>query len=423
MLNPPEADPPFELGATGASLEYMARAHARYGDMYRVYVPRQKSHTYVVHHPQAIRRILISNHRNYEKGAVLDQVRILLGEGLMTSEGESWRRRRSMLQPFFQRNIVGSFAHVLAAANERFIARLEEKRAREEPVDITAETSELTLRVVLEALFGRDAGLLLEPLFSLLNDPVRDARFAYRFRSLEDPVRALIRARQASPGNDSDLLSMFLRAREKTTESMLSEHELLDELLTLIVAGHETTASGLNFAWYLMSRHPQAESRVHAELDAVCSRTPQSIEDLTGLTYTRRFLDEVLRLYPPGWTLSRRSIEADSLGGFLLPARTDVLLPLFLVHRDVRFWQDPESFCPDRFTSQTQCERSTGAYLPFAAGPRHCIGEYMALCEMLMHIASVARIFHLRCVSPQPQLQTEINLRTLNPILMQVTRR
>jgi cytochrome P450 len=203
----------------------------------------------------------------------------------------------------------------------------------------------------------------------------------------------------------------------------LSERELLDELLTLIVAGHETTASSLNLAWFLMSQHPEAESRVHAEVDTVRTGRLQSIEDLTALTYTRRFLDEVLRLYPPGWALSRRSIEADSLGGFRLPARTEVLLPLFLVHRDERFWQDPEAFCPDRFTSNTQSERSATAYFPFAAGPRHCIGEYMALCEMLMHIAAVARVYRLRCVSPQLELQTEINLRSLNPILMQVVRR
>jgi cytochrome P450 len=423
LNSPPEADPPFELGASGPSLDYMARAQARYGDVYRVYAPRQKSYTWVVHQPQAIRRMLVSNHRNYEKGRELDRVRILLGEGLMTSEGEQWRRHRSLLQPFFQRNVIASFAHVLAAANERFITRLELKRERAELVDVTAETSELALRVVLEVLFGPDAGGLWEPLVSLLSDPARDARFAYQFRLMEGSVRDLIRARRTGCGQGTDLLWMFTCAREKTTESPMSERELIDELMTLIVAGHETTASGLNFAWYLLSQHPEVESRVHAEIDAVCPARPQGMEHLQSLTYTRKFLDEVLRLYPPGWLLSRRSIEADSLGGFRLPARTEVVLPLFLVHRDARFWQDPQAFCPDRFASQAHSERGTGAYLPFAAGPRHCIGEYLAVCEMLMHIATVARIYRLRSESPTLQLQPQINLRTLHPLFMQVVRR
>jgi cytochrome P450 len=425
LLIPPEADPILELGATTPSIEYMARAQERFGDLYRVYIPRQRAYAYVVHDPQAIRRVLISNHRNYEKGAALGRVKILLGEGLMTSEGEKWRRRRSMLQPFFQRNVISSFAHVLTAANDGLMARMADKCARGELIDITAETSELTLRIVLEVLFGRDVERLWEPFLSLMSDPVRDARFAHRFRLLEGSVRSVIHERQAQGGDDADMLSMFLCAREKTTGSPLSEQELIDELMTLIVAGHETTASGLNLAWFLMSQHPEVESQVHAEVDSVCPSPPQSIEHLSRLTYTRRFVDEVLRLYPPGWMLSRRSIEADSLGGFELPAGAEVLLPLYLLHRDARFWEAPEAFCPDRFAAQPAAGSSaTAAYLPFAAGPRHCIGEYLALCEMLMHIASVARAYRLRCVpAPKLELHTEINLRALNPILMQVVRR
>jgi enediyne biosynthesis protein E7 len=421
-LIPPEADPFSELGATVPSLEYMARAQERYGDVYRVYIPRQNCYAYVIHHPQAIRRVLISNHRNYKKGAALGRVKILLGEGLMTSEGDTWRRRRSMLQPFFQRTVIGSFAHVLAAGNDRLIARMEDKMARDELIDITAETSELTLRIVLEVLFGRDLERLWDSFLSLMSDPVRDARFAHRFRLLEDSVRGVIRERQERGADDADLLSMFMRAREKTTGSMLSEQELIDEVMTLIVAGHETTASSLNLAWFLMSQHAEVESRVHADIDAGCTEDARSIEDLSRLSYTRRFLAEVLRLYPPGWLLSRRSIEPDSLGDFQLPAGAEVLLPLFLVQRDARFWQDPEVFSPDRF-EQPQSDQSA-AYLPFAAGPRHCIGEYLALCEMLMHVAMVARVYRLRCVSPPKlELQTEINLRALNPIQMQVVRR
>ena len=420
--SPPEADSPFDLGASGPSLQLMERSHARYGDVYRVYVPRYEAHTYVVHHPRDIRRILVTNHRNYEKGAELDRVKILLGDGLMTSEGATWRRRRSMMQPLFQRHVIARLMPLLVAANERFMARMEEARARDEPVNVTAETSDLVLQIILQFLFGQDAERLSAEFARLLNGSARDAMFAYKFRSLDALVRDLIRERKTRDSEGVDHLSMLMGARDKSTGSVLSEGELIDELLTLVVAGHETTASCLNLAWHLLSQHAEVESRLHREIDTVCPDAPQSIEQLEELKFARRFFDEVLRLYPPGWLLSRRTIAADSLGGYEIPPRTNVLLPLFLVHRDARFWREPDTFQPERFLSEGS-SRLEAAYLPFAAGPRHCIGEYMATCEMLMHIASVARRYRLLCTSPDLKLHTEINLRTSNSFFMNVVRR
>ena len=204
----------------------------------------------------------------------------------------------------------------------------------------------------------------------------------------------------------------------------MSERELIDEIMTLIVAGHETTASGLNWTWYLLSQHPQAEARLHAELDAAPEPPAPSLVQMEALAYTQQVINEALRLYPPGWLLSRRTIEADVLGGYPVPAGTNVLLPLYLVHRHPRFWKNPDAFDPERFAPEHEAERPRFAYMPFAAGPRHCIGETFALYEMLMHLYKVARHYRLVYLPDKPlELEAAINLRTRHPLHMRLERR
>jgi enediyne biosynthesis protein E7 len=217
---------------------------------------------------------------------------------------------------------------------------------------------------------------------------------------------------------------MLMSARDKESGAPMSERELIDEIMTLIVAGHETTASGLNWTWYLLSQHPQAEARLHAEIDAAPEVAATGLAEMEALGYTQQVINEALRLYPPGWLLSRRTIEADVLGGYTVPAGTNVLLPLYLVHRHPGFWKDPQAFSPERFAPEHEAERPRFAYMPFAAGPRHCIGETLALYEMLMHLAKVARHYRLRWVPDKPiELEAQINLRTRFPLHMRLERR
>jgi cytochrome P450 len=204
----------------------------------------------------------------------------------------------------------------------------------------------------------------------------------------------------------------------------MSDRELIDEVMTLIVAGHETTASGLNWTWYLLSQNPAAEARLHAEIDAAPDMSTPNLAQMESLAYTQQVVNEALRLYPPGWLLSRRAIEADVLGGHDIPAGSNVLLPLYLLHRDGRFWKDPERFWPERFAPEHEAERPRFSYMPFAAGPRHCIGETFALYEMLMHLYKVARRYRLTYVPDKPlELEAQINLRTLHPLHMRLERR
>ena len=400
-----------------------------HGDTYRVFVPARGSYTYVIHHPDDVKRVLVANHRNYTKGVGLDRVKILLGKGLMTSEGELWKRQRYMMQPFFHRRVVTEFATVIGQANDRFIARWEEISRRGSPVNLTDEMSELTLEIVLRSIVGTDLDRLrgemgVNPFEVVTKEQGRNLQFAFKFRSLTKLVAAMIARRRASAEEHFDFLGMLLGARDKESGAPMPERELIDEVLTLIVAGHETTASALNWTWYLIAQHPQVEARLHAEIDAAPEAPAPGLAQMEALPYTQQVISEALRLYPPGWLLSRRTIEADELGGYAVPPGTNVLLPLYLLHRHPDFWSDPEAFRPERFAPDQEGTRPRFAYMPFAAGPRHCIGETLAVYEMLMHLYKLARHYRLRYVPDKPlELEAQINLRTRYPLHMKLERR
>jgi cytochrome P450 len=426
---PPEPDAQFDIGSTEDSLERMRELFARYGDIYRVYAPGRKSYTYVIHHPDDVKRVLVNNHKNYTKGVGLDRVKILLGNGIMTSEGEFWRKQRYMMQPMFHRRVITEFARVIDTENDRFIARWEAQAARGESVNVTDDMSELTLDIVLRAVFGRDLDRLTQesggnPFSVVTKEPARNLQFAYKFRSLGKLVAALMRRRATEAYEHIDFLAMLMAARDKETGDAMSERELIDEVMTLVVAGHETTASALNWTWYLLALHPQVERRLHAELDAAPVQSSPSLAQMEALPYTQQVVNEALRLYPPGWLLSRRTIAPDVLAGFEIPAGADVLLSPYLLHRHPLFWPDPDAFRPERFSPEHEAARPRFAYMPFAAGPRHCIGETFALYEMLMHLYKVARRYRLTYLSTEPiELEAQINLRTKNPLYMRLERR
>lgn len=426
---PPLADAQFDIGADDDAIHRMTELFALHGDLYRFYSPARRAEMWVINHPDDVKRVLVSNHRNYTKGSGLDRVKILLGNGIMTSEGDLWKRQRYMMQPAFHRRVVTEFSKLIAEANEQFIAKWEAQAARGELVNVTDDMSELTLEIVLLSIFGTDLERLDSdmggnPFDIVTKEPARDLRFAYKFRQLTKLVGALAARRRAEGSEHFDFLAMLMEARDKETGAPMSERELIDEVMTLIVAGHETTASGLNWTWYLLSQYPQAEALLHAEIDAAAETSEPSLRDMEKLVYTRQVVDEALRLYPPGWLLSRRTIAPDTLYGYDVPAGTDVLLCPYLLHRHPRYWREPDAFRPERFDQAHETERPRFAYMPFAAGPRHCIGESLALYEMYMHLYKVARHYRLTYVPDRPlELEAQINLRTKYPLLMKLERR
>ncbi len=427
--HPPEPELQFDIGSTDDSLERMQELFARFGDIYRVYAPGRKSYTYVINHPDDVKRVLVSNHRNYTKGVGLDRVKILLGNGIMTSEGDFWKRQRYMMQPMFHRRVITEFARAIDHANERFIAKWEAQAARGELVNVTDDMSELTLEIVLRSIFGPDLDRLAQqaggnPFDVVTKDTARNLQFAYKFRQLGKVIVELVKRRRENGEEHPDFLGMLMTARDKETGDAMSERELIDEVMTLVVAGHETTASGLNWTWYLLSQHPEVDEKLHAELAATPVEESPGLGRMEALAYTHQVIDEALRMYPPGWLLSRRTIGPDTLAGYEIPAATSVMLSPYLLHRHPQYWKEPDAFRPERFAPDHEAERPRFAYMPFAAGPRHCIGESLALYEMLMHLYKVARRYRLTYVADRPiELEAQINLRTRHPLFMKLERR
>jgi cytochrome P450 len=431
---PPCAHAQFDVGSTDDSLARMIEAGAEFGDIYRVHAPGRNSDTWVVADPDTIKRVLVTNHRNYTIGVGLDRVRILVGDGIIVSEGEAWKRQHRMMQPMFQRSQVERFGELIAAINRRRLATWAAKAASGELLNITRETSESALEVVLRATLGADFDRLLtdlgtNPFAMLTEEAARDLRFAFRFRQLGKHIEQVISRREAAAATDADAiahddwLGMMMAARDRRDASAMSHRELIDEVMSIIVAGHETTAAVLSSAWYLLSQHPEVEAKLHAEVDAT-ALADLKLTAVDALHYTHQVILEALRLYPPVWVLTRRCVHADRLAGYPAPAGTDVFMSPYVVQRDPRHWPEPEAFRPERFGAGAESAAHRFAYLPFSAGPRHCVGETFATYEMAIHLYHAARQFRLRCAQSGPiEMEARINLRTRGDVLMRVERR
>jgi enediyne biosynthesis protein E7 len=425
---PPEPAFNCDIGETADALERMCEFRAQFGDIYRVYSPARRGFVYVINHPDDVKRVLVSNHANYRKGFGLDRVRMLLGNGIVTSDGELWRTQRYMMQPLFHRRVVTQFAAIIDAANERLLERWLGQTAHGETINITDEMSDVTLDFILRAIFGADLDRLAQqmgenPFDFITKESARDLAFASKVYRLRRLVVEIIARRRAASEESLDLIGMLVQARDKASGAPMGERELLDEVMTLIIAGHETAASGLNSVWYLLSQHPEVEAKLHHEIDAA-ERQPTSLKFSESLVYTRRIINEALRLYPPVWVMSRQSIGPDRLAGFDIPAGVELLLSPYLVHRHPKFWSEPDSFRPERVEPTAEGGGSIFARIPFGAGARHCIGESMALYEMSMHVYRVARDFRLTLPAGTPmELEAAINLRSKRPICMRLERR
>jgi len=310
---PPGPAEGFDLGGSDESLARLRRYFAEFGDIYRVFAPGRGVYNYVINHPDDIKRVLLSNHRNYTKGEGMDRVKILLGNGIMTSEGDFWRRQRRMMQPSFHRRVIDQFSALIRNVNDKFAARWAEKAVRGEAVNVSDDTSELTLEIVLGSIFGSDLARLetqfgANPFEVVAKEQNRDLKFAFRFRSLTKLVAELINRRRREPEEHFDFLSMLMATRDRETDEPMSDKELIDEVLTLIVAGHETTAAALTWAWYLISEHPDAQAQLQAEADRRGSDQTLGLDAAESLTFTHQVLQEALRLYPPGWLITRRTL-------------------------------------------------------------------------------------------------------------------
>ncbi|MEU2250408.1 cytochrome P450 [Streptomyces sp. NPDC019224] len=391
-------------------LEVMERMAADYGDAARI--PLGHKTLFLFNHPDHARHVLADNAANYHKGIGLVQAKRVMGDGLLTSEGELWRKQRKVIQPVFQPKRIARQTQAVAHEAEALIGRLQQ-RIGTGPVDVRDEMTALTLGVLGRALLETDLGAYegigdtfesvqnqaMFEMMSLGTIPMwlplpRTLRFRRARRDLQRITEDLAAQRRRQGGDD--VISRLTDSVREEPDPRFGRRRMRDELVTLLLAGHETTASTLSWAFYLLDRHPEAWERVHAEAVDVFSGGPVTAESLHGLRYTTMVLEEVMRLYPPVWILPRVAQTPDEIGGYRIPARADVLISPFLLHRHPAFWRNPQRFDPERFTATGRAGRDRYAYLPFGAGPRFCVGNSLGMLEATIVLAMVARDLRLR---------------------------
>ncbi|WP_121821613.1 cytochrome P450 [Halostella salina] len=397
--------------------------------------------TYVLCAPEAIERVLVSEADKYRKPDFQgDALGDLLGDGLLLSEGDTWERQRDLAQPAFSmRRLSGMADRVTDHAEARI-----EPWADGATVDAEDEMTRVTLDVILDLMMGvrlseervRTVQEQLEPLGARFEpDPIRfaapewapmpgDAEFERAVDALDDVLDEIIATRQGTTGDEDgpmDFLSVLLRARDRGEQSA---DQLRDEMMTMLLAGHDTTALTLTYTWFLLSEHPEAERRVHEEVDTVLDGDRPGWEHVQQFDHVERVIQEAMRLYPPVYTIFREPTVDVELAGYEIDAGTTLMLPQWGVHRSERFWDDPEAFDPDRWLPERSRDRPRFAYFPFGGGPRHCIGKHLAMLEAQLIVATVASEYRLEYVGETPlDLLPSLTAHPRQTMSMQVTER
>jgi cytochrome P450 len=392
----------------------------------------------ILNHPDYVRDVLVTRHRLFHKGVGLERAKLLLGEGLLTSEDDHHRRQRRILQPVFHRERIAAYATTMAEYAERVAERWQDGQT----VEVSSEMARLALAIAGKTLFDADVEKDASTIGAALTDAIASFNLVLlpfgeqlarlpipptiRFRrakaTLDAAVYRMIADRRATDATGHDVLSTLVAARDEDDGRGMSDEEIRDEAMTLLLAGHETTANALTWSWYLLSQHSEVAVRLRQELrDVLGSRTP-TVEDLPRLIYTRAVMAESMRLFPPAYILGRRAISPYQVPGteYELPAGTVVLVAQYLLHRDARFWDAPEAFRPERWL---ESEPVRYAYFPFGAGPRVCIGEHFAWMEGTIALATIAQRWHLTLVPGQRvELEPIITLRSKHGMRMTVER-
>lgn len=399
-------------------LAMMTGAAARYGDAARLPVGHKT--LYFFNNPAHAKHVLADNAANYRKGIGLVHARRALGDGLLTSEGELWREQRKVIQPSFQSRRIAQQADVIAAEGARLVGRLRD-RIGAGPVRLVDELTSLTLGVLGRTLLDADlhafdgigddfAAVQDQAMFELATLSMvpmwiplpHQLRFRRARRRLEEVVDQLVAERRGRDAGADDVLSRLIVSTGRERDPRVGQARLRDELVTLLLAGHETTASTLSWTLHLLDRHPDVWQRVHDEAGAAFGGRPPVYEDLARLPYTSTVIQEAMRMYPPVWLLPRSAIAEDVVGEFRVPAGADVLISPYTLHRDRRFWSRPDQFEPERFAPGADNDRPRYAYIPFGAGPRFCVGNHLGMLEAVLVLAMLCRELRVAGVPGQP---------------------
>ncbi|OGO26781.1 MAG: hypothetical protein A2W33_02355 [Chloroflexi bacterium RBG_16_52_11] len=413
---PAQRLPPIPVGSVRElvrnPLNYFLALTRQYGDI-TCYRPAPDT-AYLINHPDYIRQVLIDNHHNYSKDTYSNQAfKLAIGPGLLNFEGDAWLRQRRLMQPAFHHARIESYEPMIVQTTQSLLDRWQRHYENSQPVDVAREMAALTMAITARAFLGVDLsnivgslGEIINGVADLLEKPnhprVQQARSEYAA-----VVDQIIQERRKDDQPGGDLLSALMTARDEAGQMLMDDGQLRYEVMGLLLAGYETTASALTWTYYLLSQNLWAMERLRHEAQQVLGGRIPTAADLPGLPYHRYVLDESLRLFPPAWIIGRRAIAKDKIGGFDVPAGTVIAICIYTLHRHQAFWDDPDRFDPERFTPERSAGRNKYAYIPFSTGPRQCIGNSFALLEAGLIMACISQRFELRMlpgvdVQPQP---------------------
>jgi cytochrome P450 len=399
-----------------------------YGDL--AYFKLGPQPVFLLNHPDYIRDVLITHHKNFMKGEGLQRAKRLLGEGLLTSEGEFHLRQRRLAQPAFHRHRIAGYAATMADYAERMRDQWQDGETR----DIAREMMRLTLAIAGKTLFDTDVGSEADEIGNALSQAMAlfnrvtlpfsqyleklplpaTRRFQKARQRLDSTIYRIIDERRQSGEDRGDLLSMLIQARDEEGDGTgMTDEQLRDEAMTIFLAGHETTANALTWTWYLLSQNPEVEAKLHSEIDELLNGRLPAAEDYPRLRYTEMVFAESMRLYPPAWILGRRALNDYQIGDYHIPARSILLMSQYVMHHDSRYFPDPFKFEPERWAPELKESRPKFSYFPFGGGTRICIGEHFAWMEGVMVIASIAQRWKMR-LSPGQRIEMQ-PLVTLRP--------
>jgi cytochrome P450 len=395
---------------------------------------------YLLVHPDHVRQVLQDNWRNYGKVPWYnDKLSGVLGQGLFTSEGDFWLRQRRLMQPAFHRQRIQALGTVMTDAAEESLERWDRRAEPDAPFDVFQEMMRITLTVVARALLGSDVADQVERIGRAVDVAIDHTfkriesyfdlpgrftlpstrRFDAAISEFDAIVDRIIAEHRQRGERGSDLVSLLLDVQDADTGERMTDQQLRDEIKTMLLAGHETTAVALTWTWYLLSRHPEIARQLHAELAEVLGGRTPTAEDLPKLPFNRMVVEEALRLYPPAWSMSRRALDEDEIGGYRIRKGATIFLSAYVTHRHPEFWSNPEGIDPERFGPGCEAERPRFAYFPFGGGPRQCIGLQLAQTEAQLVLATIAQRYRLDLVPGHPiALDPRITLRPKHGMLM-----
>ena len=421
----------WEAAFRADPIDYLLASFRTFGDV--VCIRAVPFRSLFLAHPEHIKHVLQDNARNYVKGIVIAKMKVVIGEGLFTSEGDFWRRQRRLSQPAFHRDRLAGFATAMTETTAAMLDRWAPRARSGAPFDVAADMSALTLGIVGRALFSRvldaevdEVGAAQTEALAIINErairffppptwwPSRTNRRLRRaIAVLDRVVYDIIEARRRTGEQPGDLLAMLLLARDEETGAGMTDRQLRDEVMTFLLAGHETTAVALTWTWYLLDRSSDVAERLRGEVGAAIGTRTPTLEDLPRLRYVRMVVEEAMRLYPPVWGFMRQALSEDRVGGYRIPKNSVVTISPYVTHRHPTFWDDPERFDPERFRPERSQGRPRFAYLPFSGGPRLCIGNEFALMEAQLVVAMTVQRYRLHLV-PGTRVEPESRL-TLRP--------